>query len=1365
MKKNNSRNLLTKSLLVAASLLSVMPVAKAYDQTGWDVDENSYSGFDYTGYSGSLIGTATLNPLIPAIRAGVYQATGSSSSWYGNDRPTYILGIYSGSEATYMAQSMDLGASAPYVESIDGDSQSGSYSFFGGPSNTYLLPLDATRVRYSYRYDQSDGDGGFYSSGFAYSERSYQVARTGPGPFGTSATSAFASDNQSYGSNYSVYSNRNVLPPNALVLDGAEGYTAANIGSVVRTGDIKLGNLGAQDGLFAKDAGWLDIRGSLTISSTLGQLYIRDAEITSTIFEDKNSYTNDADRTTGSLYFESGILSVRDYFAHDMFVSGDQTVGFRDGVVNANDINIDGEGYTNGYFRSDDVTVYGGVYGGLRSISGDNVQNGNIGIGWLTDTRGVIGVDEGSTLTINGIVNGVNGGGSSGGSDLEYNVDGTLIQNGIIASGVDNVSKYGSGEVRLTTANSYSGDMTVEEGVLTVTVAGALSSPTTSTTHVESGASLYLEAPASLTPTPTGFNIAANVEISGDGVYVEDIEGNIGAIFNSSGNNTITGSVLLSDVYATIAVNESTSLTIAGNLGETSDFYGTLAIGTLASPAVGLTPATTSTFTVTGHTGTLDEIIKILGGTATIAQANAELNKVDVYDGTLRINGSVGSSALAPYSILTKYGAGKFELNGTHYYTTIDLYAGTTDILGTLNSVTTIEVEGTSALRILAGAIINGDIETEDNSDLNAAVITVSGTLNGDIDLNRNSTVEVTSGGALSGNIEADDDSLVTLRTGGSITGNVSIFDNAEFIIETGSTHTGDFNAYEGASITVNGIIGEGSLFASNFLLDDGARIKGNGTVNGKVTQTDGSVEPGLSPGILTFGAYTINGGELEIEIEGVTAPGVAGGYDQLRVVGDLEIGGTAQLHFDMDAGYEAVRGDVFQALANSTGQIKASIGQFNTVRWEDSDSRILFDHSTGRAYGTGLAYGQDSNPFQTFRDYGNNANRREIGRALWMESISYDNSDLGLEVEDENFASTALDPVAAAARTGYKAFILTANDGDSAESATDLGSAAVAVLTASDAGAGLDSLSPEVYAGIADQGTKVARNFVRQTFVVRHRDGATDDWDFEVGYANDELTSNGTSGYNSYATKSNQVTLSASRTLGKEFAVTVAVGSDDGRVTAQNFDAKVKTGTVGLGLTYAPESKIGRFDIAAAISAADWDSNRGGALASEDGQHSFSGGARFTLAPIATNGVTLSPYVGVIYSRSRVNGFTENDVDGTVQLQVDDFKQQSLQSELGVNVAYQFSPQTVITGLASWEHEFRSSGETTLNSEFIEDGVDDTRFTVNSLGFGTDVFRLGLGISYDITALSSASLSYNAVLGSDVSSGREIRANYSVRF
>ena len=99
------------------------------------------------------------------------------------------------------------------------------------------------------------------------------------------------------------------------------------------------------------------------------------------------------------------------------------------------------------------------------------------------------------------------------------------------------------------------------------------------------------------------------------------------------------------------------------------------------------------------------------------------------------------------------------------------------------------------------------------------------------------------------------------------------------------------------------------------------------------------------------------------------------------------------------------------------------------------------------------------------------------------------------------------------------------------------------------------------------------------------------------------------------------------------------------------------------------------------------------------------------------------------------------------------------------MNIAYQLDADKVLTGVVSWEHEFRSAGQTTLNSQFIETGVTDTRFTVNSNGFGADLFRVGLNLRYDISALSCASFSANALMGSGVKIGRELRANYAVRF
>jgi autotransporter-associated beta strand protein len=722
-------------------------------------------------------------------------------------------------------------------------------------------------------------------------------------------------------------------------------------------------------------------------------------------------------------------------------------------------------------------------------------------------------------------------------------------------------------------------------------------------------------------------------------------------------------------------------------------------------------------------------------------------SNLNVVEGTLALSGTAANLNVSVSSGAT------LQINANNVFynsvsggsTVVNVASGGNLILGTTGTVT-------DTIYNLTGS---GTIQL-----LNASVLNV---LKGNFAGGVNSTGEL-----IKDQEPESEQSTLLLTSDSTYQGGTTVREGVLNVANTGSL-TSDAVVQSGGILVVNGRIksDSGLSIGGNVTVQNGGVLKGSGTIEGNVINS-GSVAPGNSPGfIIAAGNYTAPGGSLDLEL--ADNLGVAGtSYDQLRVGGDIDVANTlianySTINFVDIGGFEAARGDVFQVIADLSGNARNTLNKFDLVEYVTSPivpDRVLLDHSTGRAYGTGLR-----TLTGTFRDYGVTANQKEIGRALWMESISYDKSDLGLDV-DENFASTAINVPAATGREGKKTFILTSNaDLGAGEEATDLGLAAVGVLIAPNAAAALDALSPEAYAGIADQGTKVARNFVRQTFVVRHRDGATDDWDFEVGYANDELTSDGTSGYNSYSTKSSQVTLSASRTLGKEFAVTVAIGSDDGKVTAQNFNTKVKTGTVGLGLTYTPESKIGRFDIAAALSSADWNSNRGGALASEDGQHSLSVGARFTLAPIDTNGVTISPYVGVIYSRTRVQGFTESDVDGTVQLEVDGFKQQSLQSELGLTVAYQLSPEMVLTGLASWEHEFRSSGQTSLNSQFIETGVDDTRFTVNSNGFGTNLYRIGLSLRYDITALSSASLSYNAVLGKAVSTGREIRANYSVRF
>lgn len=64
--------------------------------------------------------------------------------------------------------------------------------------------------------------------------------------------------------------------------------------------------------------------------------------------------------------------------------------------------------------------------------------------------------------------------------------------------------------------------------------------------------------------------------------------------------------------------------------------------------------------------------------------------------------------------------------------------------------------------------------------------------------------------------------------------------------------------------------------------------------------QDGGTLSPGNSIGTTTIdGNYTLNGGDVFIEIDGDAGPGVSGGHDQLTVIGDVTLGGALTLDWD----------------------------------------------------------------------------------------------------------------------------------------------------------------------------------------------------------------------------------------------------------------------------------------------------------------------------------------------------------------------------------------------------------------------------------------------------------------------------------
>lgn len=738
---------------------------------------------------------------------------------------------------------------------------------------------------------------------------------------------------------------------------------------------------------------------------------------------------------------------------------------------------------------------------------------------------------------------------------------------------------------------------------------------------------------------------------------------------------------------------------------------------------------------------------------------------------------------------MNKNGAGALELRGSHYYVDFYANAGTTNVVGLLNSRLTginaavVNVSGAltgpvglsnaASVNVLNGGVLTGNVNLAHAS---SATVYAGGILTGDITLVDNATITVlgtsvgtpavVTNGVINGNITASNNAIITLGSYGVINGDVTINDNARFIIEANSIHNGDFNASVNSHITIDGHLTNTGAFSSNFLVSGDTRLDGHGIIDGDVLQTGGVVAPGNSPGILTVGSYTNNGGILDIEIANNT--GAAGvGYDQLRSDGAIVVSNASSANYSTiqftdyallpAAAYEGARRDVFQVIADSTGAARNTFDKFDLANYVTvSGDRILFDHSTGRAYGTGLTLGTG-----TFRDYGVTANQKEIGRALWMESIAYDKHT---GFPDQNFASTALDPVAAAAQSGYKAWILTRHDAVTGEMATDLGLGAVSVLTAADAALALDALSPEAYVGLADQGSRIARGFARLSFAPRSV-GTVAGWDFGIGYLNDELRGDSSSAYTSYKAASNQYNVTASRALGERLRFTVGVGYDDGRISAENFRADVNTIGFGAGVTFTPYSKNWNLSLGAGLTTADWKSERGASLAKADGEQSVSFAGRFALAPLTKGDFSFTPYVGVAYARSRIDGFAETDVPGSIQLAVDGFSHQSLQSELGTSIDYRIKPSTFLSAVFAWDHEFRGDGATTVTAQFVEAGVTDTNFKVRANGFGNDLFRAGLSFRHDLSPMSSIRLGYDAILGSAVSSGRQIHADYSVRF
>jgi VCBS repeat-containing protein len=260
---------------------------------------------------------------------------------------------------------------------------------------------------------------------------------------------------------------------------------------------------------------------------------------------------------------------------------------------------------------------------------------------------------------------------------------------------------------------------------------------------------------------------------------------------------------------------------------------------------------------------------------------------------------------------------------------TVDVTSGTLNLTGGLDNFST----STGGVGTLAGGAYvirsNSVLKfTGADIDANAATIVLDGLGSAIVDQNNSDAIDNLSDNEGTFTIRSDRD----LRTAGALRNDGSV------TIGTGSvlTTTGEYVQAAGSTVledTTSKLVASGARVR----VQDGA-MKGVGTVEPAPEATGGSVQPGISSGILKVAGTYAQGssGKLEVEIGGA---GPGSGHDQLDVATSASLGGT--LDIVTPNGFTPTAGESFTIL--KCGADACRSGQFDTVQGTDIGSGLKY--------------------------------------------------------------------------------------------------------------------------------------------------------------------------------------------------------------------------------------------------------------------------------------------------------------------------------------------------------------------------------------------------------------------------------------
>ncbi len=394
--------------------------------------------------------------------------------------------------------------------------------------------------------------------------------------------------------------------------------------------------------------------------------------------------------------------------------------------------------------------------GALRNVGGNNTWNGNISL----NSNSRINADAGS-LTISGNV-------SSGANVLFLGAQGSNIAiNGQI-SGSGNTQhgsttslyKDGNGTVTLDGANTYTGDTRVAAGTLTVGSGGNLGS--NSYVYLYGNTTLNVNnsvAVASVSENRTGDSgvmaIASGATLTINGAnfgtrFQNSISGSGNLTFSGTGNSTLslfgtqdrtgTTTVTSGNLTTQVAMSSSAFVITGGNF----------------STSAGSQIDNNASITLSGGTFTIN-------GSDTVGALSGSGGTLNLGSNTLTTSVSAGSSSFSGTITgtgggLTKSGSGELILAGTSNYTgSTSVSAGTLRVNGSL---------GATAVSVSSGATLGGNATISGAVTLNNGGTLAPGNSVGTMDLNGGLTLN--SGGNVTMEITGASTFDRIIVTGGS---------------------------------------------------------------------------------------------------------------------------------------------------------------------------------------------------------------------------------------------------------------------------------------------------------------------------------------------------------------------------------------------------------------------------------------------------------------------------------------------------------------------------------------------------------------------------------------------------------------------